>query len=121
MIPKRPSSRRRGARAVGRQKANMDLTRPLAQGDTFLPHERDEAPGVVDGEAVQDTPSREVIRQAEHDVTHGLQDTERRGVPSNVPGPGSVLGSSSDERSSPPDHEPSVPPGRRDRSGGEGR
>ncbi len=33
------------------------------------------------------TGPREVIEQAERDVSSGLVDTDRRGTPSNVPGP----------------------------------
>lgn len=32
--------------------------------------------------------SRELIKQAERDVSRGLRDTDLHGVPSNVPGPG---------------------------------
>ncbi len=32
--------------------------------------------------------ARDRIRQAESDVSRGLKDTEQRGTPSNVPGPG---------------------------------
>jgi hypothetical protein len=31
---------------------------------------------------------RQVIEQAASDIAHGLRDTERRGIPSDVPGPG---------------------------------
>lgn len=32
--------------------------------------------------------ARDLIRQAERDITRGLRDTDLHGVPSNVPGPG---------------------------------
>jgi hypothetical protein len=62
------------------------------------------APAETRVDVEKDT-SRDVIRHAEEDVTHGLQDTERRGVPSNVPGPGSVLGSTEDDAASAPARE----------------
>ncbi|MGH8619686.1 MAG: hypothetical protein ACREUW_18515 [Burkholderiales bacterium] len=49
-----------------------------------LPHERDEsAAGAQDAPAVP----RPRIRQAQLDVERGLVDTERRGIPSDVPAP----------------------------------
>ena len=31
---------------------------------------------------------RQIVEQAASDIAHGLRDTERRGIPSDVPGPG---------------------------------
>jgi hypothetical protein len=50
------------------------------------PHERDES--ASRGEAVPPrSPRRRRIAQGERDVAAGRRDTERRGVPSDVPGP----------------------------------
>lgn len=52
-----------------------------------LPHERDESPlPGVDRNAEPAGPT-DVIEQAAEDVERGLVDTERRGIPSDVPGP----------------------------------
>ncbi|HSD39016.1 MAG TPA: hypothetical protein VLC92_16000 [Rhodocyclaceae bacterium] len=48
-----------------------------------LPHELDETPDA----GLPEDGTREVIKQAARDVRRGLRDTERRGVPSDVPGP----------------------------------
>lgn len=80
----RPSRR---ARPIGRQKADVSVDHPLAEADTFLPHERDESPGVRKDDGNPGTASRDLIRQAERDVSNGLQDTERRGIPSTLPPP----------------------------------
>ncbi|WP_263769558.1 hypothetical protein [Propionivibrio soli] len=71
--------------ARGRQKADTDVSRPLSEGDTFLPDERDEAPGTRGPGGREGTGSREMIRQAERDVARGLRDSDLRGTPSNVP------------------------------------
>jgi hypothetical protein len=48
-----------------------------------LPHEIDETPDA----GLPEDGTREVVKQAARDVRRGLRDTERRGVPSDVPGP----------------------------------
>lgn len=60
------------------------LGRKPGKNDLRLPHEREEAP---DATAAADGP-RQVIEQAGSDLAHGLCDTDRRGVPSDIPGPG---------------------------------
>jgi len=59
-----------------------------AAADLALPHERDEA--TAGQRSGQDAPGgpRAVIDQAARDIRRGLVDTERRGAPSDVPGPG---------------------------------
>lgn len=64
--------------------ADADLARKRDRNDAFLPHERDESP---DPQRVPEA-SREHIEQAARDVRRGLRDTDRRGTPSDVPGPG---------------------------------
>lgn len=50
------------------------------------PHERDEAPDSGQHGTDRETdPLQEEIPQAHADIERGLVDTERRGVPSNVP------------------------------------
>ncbi len=70
-----------------RPHASGDPNKPAAS-DLALPHERDEAPEGQRGDpgAAPEGP-REVIEQAQRDIRRGLVDTERRGVPSDVPGP----------------------------------
>ena len=52
-----------------------------------LPHERDETPYPdMDREVAPDGPT-DRVKQAARDVERGLVDTDRRGTPSDVPGP----------------------------------
>ncbi|MGH8762943.1 MAG: hypothetical protein ACREUR_06875 [Nitrosospira sp.] len=52
----------------------------------LLPHDRDEATGSEStGSATTSQESRDTIKQAVEDIEHGLKDTERRGIPSDVP------------------------------------
>lgn len=60
---------------------DTDLSRPAPE--PALPFERDESPN-REGPAGA---SRQVIEQAARDVARGVRDTERRGIPSDVPGP----------------------------------
>jgi hypothetical protein len=56
-----------------------------AQEQSLLPHERDQTTGPAGaGLANQDERSREVIGQAAEDTEHGLKDTDRRGIPSDI-------------------------------------
>jgi hypothetical protein len=50
-----------------------------------LPHERDEKSGAGSTQAAGSAAARRKVVQAGEDVERGLVDTERRGVPSNVP------------------------------------
>jgi hypothetical protein len=68
---------------------DTSLKRPEGQTDLRAPHERDEAPDPLDDS--ETTPvggPRQVIEQAASDVGRGLVDTDRRGIPSDVPAPG---------------------------------
>lgn len=59
--------------------------------DLAMPHERDEMLETPDSPGPGGYPgnvSRPLIAQAESDVRCGLRDTDRRGIPSDVPGPG---------------------------------
>lgn len=60
---------------------DTDLTRPAPS--PALPFERDESPA---SEGPAPAP-RQIVEQAARDISRGLQDTERRGVPADVPGP----------------------------------
>jgi hypothetical protein len=56
-----------------------------AEGQPLLPHERDETTGPAGtGLANQEERSRDVIGQAAEDTEHGLKDTDRRGIPSDI-------------------------------------
>lgn len=52
--------------------------------EAHLPHERDENAGTGDATAEQGR-QRASMKQAHEDVESGIEDTERRGIPSNVP------------------------------------
>lgn len=65
---------------------DTSLKRPEGETDLREPYERDEAPDPLDN--TETTPvggPRQVIEQAASDVSRGLIDTDRRGVPSDVP------------------------------------
>lgn len=65
----------------GRTDPNATVPLPGAKE----PHERDESPGSqVEGRGTTD-PQREDIAQAAADVERGLIDTDRRGVPDDIP------------------------------------
>ncbi len=63
-----------------------DDARDQVPSDTnaHLPHERDEKSGSGDATAEADH-RRDSMGQAHADVEAGIQDTERRGIPSDVP------------------------------------
>lgn len=68
---------------------DTSLRRPAGRTDLRVPHERDEAPDPLD--ASETTPvggPRQVIEQAASDISRGLVDTDRHGVPSDVPAQG---------------------------------
>lgn len=68
---------------------DTSLKRAPGKNDLRAPHERDEAPDPLDSS--ETTPvggPRQVIEQAASDVSRGLVDTDRHGVPNDVPGPG---------------------------------
>jgi hypothetical protein len=52
-----------------------------------LPHERDESPLQGADRSRMRAGTTDVIEQAARDIARGLVDTERRGTPSDVPGP----------------------------------
>lgn len=52
-----------------------------------LPHERDESSGSTGDRLDEDLPpSERQISQAQKDIAAGLVDTDRRGIPDDVPG-----------------------------------
>lgn len=54
--------------------------------DLLLPHDRDETTGSEStASATVNQESRDTIKQAADDIDSGLKDTERRGIPSDVP------------------------------------
>jgi hypothetical protein len=62
--------------------AGKSVKRPIAK----MPHERDESAGDT-GNRMREAmpPSDGEIRQAHRDIEHGLSDTDRRGVPDDIP------------------------------------
>ena len=69
---------------------DTSLKRPeRKEGDLRLPHERDEAPDPLDSsETVPVSGPRQVIEQAASDLSRGLMDTDRHGVPNDIPSSG---------------------------------
>lgn len=69
---------------------DTNVAKPPPEHEPRLPHERDEAPDPPESTAGGSNPigPRQVIEQAERDIRRGLRDTDRRGTPSDVPGPG---------------------------------
>lgn len=57
---------------------------PPADPGTANPHDRDESAGPVE-ENAQHRDNRKPIAQAHRDVEGGIEDTERIGIPSDVP------------------------------------
>jgi hypothetical protein len=73
--------------AVTRALQERDPGKPLpadSPGAAPLPHERDEQSVPVEEDAQHDH-NRQPIAQAHDDVESGQVDTERRGVPNDVP------------------------------------
>lgn len=64
----------------------QQTAKPL-NADLPLPHERDQAPDPGDTGGPDSPGPRQITEQAARDIARGLCDTERRGVPSDVPGP----------------------------------
>ncbi|MEO5655353.1 MAG: hypothetical protein ABIR00_05145 [Nitrosospira sp.] len=58
-----------------------------AEGESLLPHERDETTGATaTGNPNETGLGRAVMGQAADDIEHGLEDTDCRGIPSNILG-----------------------------------
>lgn len=87
-----PSADRQKNRPLDTQAAtpnDLDPRRPSNHGDLRLPHEHDESPKPGRDVDVSSSPlPRQVVEQAASDITRGLRDSERRGIPSDVPAPG---------------------------------
>jgi len=64
---------------------DTNVRHPPREGELSLPFERDEAP---EKDEPDPNRQRQVIEQAARDIERGLRDTDRHGVPSDVPGPG---------------------------------
>jgi hypothetical protein len=72
----------------GADAEDIDASTP-SNTDLRLPHEHDEGPkSGTDRRVSSSPPPRQVIDQAASDITRGLRDTERRGIPSDVPAQG---------------------------------
>jgi hypothetical protein len=77
-----------GAPARGRtgSQRSQSPSQGKPQNEPRLPHERDESVGARDPSQSGSAASQRRIEQATDDIDRGLRDTERRGVPSDVPG-----------------------------------
>ena len=59
---------------------------PKQEEELLLPHDRDETTGSAStASATTHQESRDMVKQAVEDIERGLKDTERRGIPSDVP------------------------------------
>ena len=69
------------------QSVGSDCGAPPGSRDPQLPHERDESARAT-GDRLRETPapSERRITDAGRDVERGIVDTDRRGVPNDVPG-----------------------------------
>ncbi len=76
---------------VGVKKKTEDVAHqkplsPKQEEELLLPHERDETTGSAStASATAHQESRDMVKQAAEDIERGLKDTERRGIPSDVP------------------------------------
>lgn len=88
----KPSADRQKNRPLDTQAAtpgDLDPSQPSNHGDLRLPHEHDESPKSGRDVDISSSPlPRQVVQQAASDITRGLRDSERRGIPSDVPAPG---------------------------------
>ncbi|ARO88733.3 hypothetical protein EBAPG3_013695 [Nitrosospira lacus] len=90
-IQKRKYPRQQQTHPGGRKRTgDVAQQKPLApeqkEGDLLLPHDRDETTGPVStASATAHQESRDTLKQAVKDIERGLKDTERRGIPSDVP------------------------------------
>ena len=71
------------------QSVGTDRGAPPGPPDPRMPHERDESARAT-GDRLRETPapSERRITDAGRDVERGIVDTDRRGVPNDVPGRG---------------------------------
>lgn len=98
--PTKRKSAEKGSHAIEKQSENetlpterVELVNPQPDQETqsqpdeqpLLPHERDETTrSQGTGLGNEDERSRAVIGQAAEDTEHGLKDTDRRGIPSDI-------------------------------------
>ena len=79
----------RGSTASPEQLQGSERTDSATRKHEKMPHERDEsASGAGAGDRLDEAvpPIAGEIAQAHEDIEEGLQDTDRRGVPDDVPG-----------------------------------
>lgn len=91
-VRKKKQPRRQQTPAGAKKKTgHLAQQKPLSskqeeEGDLLLPHDRDETTGSGStASATVNQESRDTIKQAAEDIESGLKDTERRGIPSDVP------------------------------------
>jgi hypothetical protein len=88
-IEKSKNPRQQQAYAAVKKKTE-DVIKPPSpkqeKKELLLPHDRDETTGSAStGSATVHQESRDTVKQAAEDIERGLKDTERRGIPSDVP------------------------------------
>jgi hypothetical protein len=81
----RARKRTAGAPMRGRTATQRAPQTRAPYSEPRLPHERDESVAPRDRDQAGAAASQRRIEQASEDLARGVQDTERRGVPSDVP------------------------------------
>jgi hypothetical protein len=89
-IQQSKNPRRQQTKAGVKKKEDVMHQKPLSskqeKEELLLPHDRDETTGSSStASATAHQESRDTVKQAVADIEHGLKDTERRGIPSDVP------------------------------------
>lgn len=96
--------------------------REEAEGQSLLPHERDETTGAAStGNPNETGLGRAVMGQAADDIEHGLEDTDCRGIPSDIFGSGHCSLSSTPESTDPAKDSGDKPSGSKDEKAGKVR
>jgi hypothetical protein len=91
----KPPSKSGPRKETGMLTERVELTGPdaeqkplnpaVSEEETLMPHERDQTTKPVGtGQPNENEMSRAVIGQAAEDTEHGLKDTDRRGIPSDI-------------------------------------
>lgn len=88
-IQQSKSPRRPQTKSGVKKKEEVMRQKPLSpkqEEELLLPHDRDETTGSSStASATMHQESRDTVKQAVADIERGVKDTERRGIPSDVP------------------------------------
>lgn len=99
--------------------ASAQQGREKAEGQSLLPHERDETTGAAStGNPNETGLGRAMMGQAADDIEHGLEDTDCRGIPSDIFGSGHCSPPSAAESTDPAKDSGDKPSGGKDEKAG---